>query len=244
MNLPEKERKDLPVENVSRRWLLIGVALIVLIVGVIGWYKWSPSQENAAVEPTPETTGIAGDVVGTIGNVTFAIPTGWKLNKWATAEIADRSQTLSQQEPRLRKSIEQLLAALNADTQILLIQPENQSPATSIFLLTAIPSHGLRLEQVATQFAAETSLDRLIDTSLREDGQPILRIRGEQLTGLDSRALRPQEVVVINNYRANQLLLILEIADSETGTGSSVEGRGDNSLAALLRSIQFSSQSQ
>lgn len=228
------------MRTIPRSWLAITVVLFIALL--VGWWQWSKPgpPDNVTATVTPSTPAPADVKISAGQNFTFTLPVGWNAQPWQRESAVASSQSLSQELPRLRESINRFLSAFQSDSQVLIVQADELPNVHPQFLILSMPGHGLRLEQIADSLASETTYDRLIDTSLRADGQPILRVRSEQLTNLDSRALRPAEAAVIKHVRAGELVMIVKI-DAVEALNPSTEnsGMGEKVMDELLRSMQF-----
>ncbi len=219
-----------------RRWLVITLLLALIVAATIGWRFWNRADvpQDGSATATANATWPAGTpMAATIANqlhFTFTLPSGWTLHSWSKAEIQASGQGLGAEVPRLRQSLERWLAAFQADSQVLLLQPDVAQPSTQSAVLFSIKRHGLRLEQIAATLAEQVPLRLLMDTSLRPDGQPILRIRGEQLSGLDSFATRPAEVAIMAHPDGALFLVIILLGEGDSNP---------NLADTLLRDLHF-----
>lgn len=211
------------METLPRTWLII-LLLGILVIVILAWFFWSDSgtKIDGTVTPTADITWPTSQpsdaLITTQLHFTFTVPNGWTVHTWSQSEFQRSGQTLQTEVPRLRQSIERWLAAFQAESQVLLVQPVDGNVSSQSAILFSIARHGLRLEQIAALLAEKIPLDRLIDTALRQDGQPILRIRGTQLTGLDSFASRPNEVAMMVHPEANVILVLIVLGNDESET--------------------------
>lgn len=208
------------MESLPRTWLII-LLLVVLVVGILIWFFWpiTSAKIDGMVTPTPNENGPTSQpsdaLITAQLHFTFTVPTGWIVHTWPQTEFQRSGQTLSAEVPRLRQAVERWLAAFQAESQVLLVRPLEETSNSQSAIIFSIARQGLRLEQIAAALAENVPPARLIDTSLREDGQPVLRIRGTQFSSLDSFASRPAEVAMMINPDADVVLVMIVLGDDE-----------------------------
>ena len=227
------------MSTIPRNLRIIALLLVIASLAILGWWRWSQPAPSDGIPPTatptsPESGQLPPAAIASQLNFTFTVPVDWGAQLWSRDDFAASSQTVSAQSPRLRESIDRLLDAFRSDSQVYLVRPVTQTAATPALLILSLPSHSLRLEQIAQTFASATTADRLIDTNLRGDGQPILHIRGEQLNGLDSRAARPAEVAILNNFRHGELIVVVQLAASEPDENLTVTAVMEDILRSMV----------
>ncbi|MFN8440504.1 MAG: hypothetical protein U0175_07045 [Caldilineaceae bacterium] len=165
------------MESLPRTWLIVLLS-VILVVGILVWFFWPKSSVKIDGMATPVTdenwpTSQPSDALITAQlHFTFTVPTGWVVRSWPQSEFQRSGQTLSSEVPRLRQSIDRWLAAFQAESQVLLVQPIEEKPGSQSAILFQHCSARLAPEQIAATLAEKAPLDHLIDTELRQDGQP------------------------------------------------------------------------
>lgn len=206
-----------------RLWLVVALS-VVLLGAIVGWLVWHNSGGELNAESTPAADfKLAGDPstsawITSQLHYSVTVPSDWTLRTWSREEVQQSGEAVGAELPRLRQSLERWLAAFQPDSQVLVLQPTLPSSTPEAAILFSAPRHGLRLEQIAALLAEDVPRSRLIDTSLREDGQPILRVRSDQLTGLDGFADRPAEVAMLINPLSDTILVLIRVGEDQSGS--------------------------